>query len=315
MAPIDSLDKHILQELMQNSRMSITFLAKKVHASREVVTYRLAKLKKEGVIMDFIAEVNIAQLGFMSAAIFINIQGRRQKEFKEFLAKATYVSWVAELSGIWSFGFSIIGRTNEELDNIFLAMYNKFKEDIIDHRFTLQKKSMFFYEKYVNRLPEMSHKKQTKPCSIDKKDKIILQELSKNSRVDVVTLAEKTALTGPAVAQRVKKLELHNYINKYSLFVDVSKLGLFQYSIFIVNKNIDEKEKLLGYLRQDMNVCFIAQYIGDPFLEFGVFVKDPYMLRERLHEIEQHFPNNRVIEVSLFQKEFVSVGLPDCVFE
>jgi hypothetical protein len=39
------------------------------------------------------------------------------------------------------------------------------------------------------------------------------------------------------------------------------------------------------------------------------------MLRERLHEIEQHFPNNRVIEVSLFQKEFVSVGLPDCVFE
>ncbi len=315
MVAIDQLDKHIIQELMQNSRMSITYLAKKVRASREVVTYRLAKLTKQGVILDFITEVDIAKLGFMSAAVFINIQVKRQKEFKEFLAQSTYVSWVAELSGIWSFGFSIIGRTNEELDSIFLTIYNKFKEDIIDHRFTLQKKSMFFYEKYVNSLSGVSHKKITKPHNFDKKDKIILQELSKNARIDVVALAKKTVLTAPAVAQRIKKLELHNYIEKYSLFIDVSKLGLFQYSVFIVNKNREEKEKLLGYLRQDMNVCFIAQYIGDPFLEFGIFVKDPYLLRDKLQNIEQHFPHNRVIEVSLFQKEFVSVGLPDCVFE
>jgi hypothetical protein len=50
-------------------------------------------------------------------------------------------------------------------------------------------------------------------------------------------------------------------------------------------------------------------------MEFGLFVKDPYELRERLQEIEEIFPNNRVIEVSLFQKEFVSVGPPSCVFE
>jgi len=293
----------------------MTHLAKKLKVSREVATYRLNRLKKERVILDFVTEINITQLGFISAAVFINIQAKRQKEFVEFLTASTFVSWVAELSGIWSFGFSIIGKTNEELDNRFLEIYNTFKEDIIDHRFTSQKKSLFFYEKYFNSLPEYKKNVIRKKDVIDEKDKSILQKLSQNSRIDIVELSKIVSLTAPAITQRIKKLEAQKYIEKYSIFVDVTKLGLFQYSIFVVNKNIDEKEKLVGYLSQDMNISFIAQYIGDPFLEFGLFVKDPYQLREKLQQIEEKFPHNRVIEVSLFQKEFVSVGLPECVFE
>ncbi|MFA6888469.1 MAG: AsnC family transcriptional regulator [Candidatus Woesearchaeota archaeon] len=312
---MDTVDKNLLQELIRNSRISMTHLAKKLKVSREVATYRLNRLKKERVILDFVTEINITQLGFISAAVFINIQAKRQKEFVEFLTASTFVSWVAELSGIWSFGFSIIGKTNEELDNRFLEIYNTFKEDIIDHRFTSQKKSLFFYEKYFNSLPEYKKNVIRKKDVIDEKDKSILQKLSQNSRIDIVELSKIVSLTAPAITQRIKKLEAQKYIEKYSIFVDVTKLGLFQYSIFVVNKNIDEKEKLVGYLSQDMNISFIAQYIGDPFLEFGLFVKDPYQLREKLQQIEEKFPHNRVIEVSLFQKEFVSVGLPECVFE
>ena len=117
------------------------------------------------------------------------------------------------------------------------------------------------------------------------------------------------------MAQRIKHLEVSGYIEKYSLFVDVQQLGLFQYSIFVVNKNIDEKQKMIKYLQQHKNVSFVAEYVGDLFIEFGLFVKDPYELREKLQGIEETFPNNRVIEISLFQKEFVSVGPPSCVFE
>mgnify|MGYP007051341022 len=81
---------------------------------------------------------------------------------------------------------------------------------------------------------------------------------------------------------RIKKLEKSGHIEKHSIFVDVSKLGLFQYSIFAINKNIDEKEKLMNYLIQNKNISFIAEYVGDPFVEYGLFVKDPYELRERL---------------------------------
>ena len=133
--------------------------------------------------------------------------------------------------------------------------------------------------------------------------------------MDSVALSTKVSLTAPAVAQRMRHLETSRHIVKYSIFVDVSKLGLFQYSIFIINKNIDEKQKLIHYLQEHQQVSFIAQYVGDPFIEFGLFVNDPYKLRDSLQEIEEAFPENRIMEISLFQKEFVSVGSPSCVFE
>ena len=312
---MDKKDKDIIRILMQHSRTPITQLAKKIKVSREVATYRLNRLKKEGIILEFVTEINVQKMGFISAAVFVNVKATRQKEFKEFLAETSFVSWVAELSGVWSFGFSIIGKTNEELDQKFSTIYHTFKDTILDHRFLLHKKSTFFYQKYFGDTPTPTPKKSFTLYTLDKKDKIILQELTKNSRIDSVALSTKVSLTAPAVAQRIKQLEASGHIENYSIFVDVQKLGLFQYSIFVINKNIDEKQKLINYLKYHKNVSFLAEYVGDPFIEFGLFVKDPYELRERLQEIEETFPNNRVIEISLFQKEFVSVGPPLCVFE
>ncbi|MBI2548626.1 winged helix-turn-helix transcriptional regulator [Candidatus Woesearchaeota archaeon] len=312
---MDKIDTYLLRILMQDSRIPLTQLAKKLKVSREVATYRLNRLKKEGIILDFVTEINREKLGFVGAAVFVNVKATHQKRFKQFLAETPFVSWVAELSGVWSFGLSITAKTNAELDERFLQIYNTFKDAIIDHRFTLHRRSLFFYEKYFGASPKQRSNKQYKGYSIDNKDKIILKELAKNSRIGSVALSQKISLTAPAITKRMKQLEASGHIENYSLFVDISKLGLFQYSIFIINKNIDEKQKLINYLTQHTHVSFLAEYVGDPFLEFGLFVKDPYQLREKLQEIEENFPNNRVIEVSLFQKEFVSVGPPLCVFE
>lgn len=311
---MNKLNQKIILELMKNSRTPVTTLAKKLKASREVITYRINKLKKDKVILNFVTEINIAKLGYVGAAVFVNVKTKKEKEFKQFLEKADFVSWVAELSGVWSFGLSIYGRSNEEIDQKFLLIYNRFKEDIIDHRITMHRRSLFYYEKYLENKAITISKKRERDYSLDQKDKTILQELTKNSRVDCVKLSQKVKLTAPAVSKRIKELEKSNFIEKYSLFIDVSKLGLLQYSIFIINKNINDKEKLLAYLKEHPKVSFIAEYVGDPFLEFGIVVKDPYALRPKLQEIEESFPDNRIIEVSLFQKEIVSVGPPECVF-
>lgn len=313
---MDKLDTKIMLRLMGNSRMPLTTLAKQLRASREVLTYRISKLKKEKVIIDFVTEIDIGKLGYVGAAVFVKLKANKAKEFKDFLNKCGFVSWVAELSGVWNFGLSVYGRSNEELDEKFQVIYNKFKEDIVDHRFTLHRNSRFFYEKYFSSIPEAERvKKISISHRIDKTDKTILRELAKNSRIDCVELSKRVSITAPAVSKRIRQLERCGYIKKYSIFVDLSKLGLFQYSVFIINKNINAKKQLLSHLSQHPNISFIAEYVGDPFLEFGAIVKDPYDLRLILQQIEESFPDNRIMEVSLFQKEFVSVGPPSCVFE
>lgn len=312
---MDALDRKILIELCKNSRLPITLLASRVRASREVVTYRIANLKKNRIILDFVSEIDTSKMNFLSAALFINIKAKREKEFEEFIKKCDFTSWSGEFSGVWRFGVDIYGSSNEEIHEGFRKIYSLFKEDIIDHRLTLYKQKYFFYNKYLGEKELPEEKKTERKYILDQKDKIILKEVARNSRIGLVELADKLSLTLPAISQRIKNLKASGYINKYSIFLDVAKLGLFQYSIFIINKNIEDKLKLLNYLSRHPNVSFIAEYIGDPFLEFGLFVKDPYELRGILQQIEESFPDNRINEVFLVQKEFLSVGPPECVFK
>ncbi len=311
---MDNLDFRLLSALMNNSRTPISRLAKKLGVSREVLTYRLDKLKNDGIILDFITEIDFKKLGFVGAAVFINIRANKQNEFESFLANADFVSWVARLSGIWSFGFSIFGHSTEELDLRFREIFNSFKEDIFDYRFILHKKSTFFYERYFGNSVVNNSDESLLNYIPDDKDKLILQFLSKNSRIESVFLANEIGLTAPAVANRIKKLERSGFIKKYSIFVDISKLGLFQYSVFLENKNFSENKSLINYLTQHDSISFVAEYWGNLFVEFGVFVDDPYLLRGILQDVEESFSEIRVVEVSMFQKEFVSVGLPSCVF-
>ena len=62
-------------------------------------------------------------------------------------------------------------------------------------------------------------------------------------------------------------------------------------------------------------VSILIDYIGDPFIEFGLFVDNPYDAREYLQEIKNAFPDNEIIDFFLTQEDFISYGVPACVFE
>lgn len=311
---MDALDKKILIELMKNSRTALTQLAKKVHASREVVNYRIANMLKDGTILKFVTEINTQLLGFNASAAFVNIKAKKEKEFKDFIRTCEFTSWSGSFSGVWRFGMDIYGRDAAEIDHNFNIVFKTFKNDILSHRLALYKKTYFMHEKYLDPDALTRTVKASYQRKIDEKDKRILGALSNNARIDIVQLAKLVAMSAPAVAKRVRQLQASGVIIRYSLFLDVSKLGLFQYSIFITNNNVEEKERLIKYLIAHKSVVFIAEYIGDPFLEFGVIVKDPYKLRSILQEIEESFPDNRLQDVFLIQNEFLSIGPPKCVF-
>ncbi|MGV8087128.1 MAG: Lrp/AsnC family transcriptional regulator, partial [Candidatus Woesearchaeota archaeon] len=117
---MDVLDKKILVELMQDSRSSITLLAKKVRSSREVVNYRIKKLEEQKIILEFITEINIEKLGFNMASLFLSIKSHREEEFKKFIKSCNYVAWSSVFSGTWNLGIGIYGRTTEEIHERFV---------------------------------------------------------------------------------------------------------------------------------------------------------------------------------------------------
>lgn len=310
---LDATDIKILRAMMNDSRMPITKLAKAARASREVVTYRIKRLEKKGIIKDYVTEIDTEKLGYVGAAVFVALKAEREEEFRRYLESNKNICWVGEQFGIWDFGMSILGRTNQEVDYHFAEMYDKFKDMIIDHRLTMHKRNHYFYEKLFQTKVSMKEKKFIIFVA-DDNDRKILKELALNSREDYVELVKKVPLSAQAIKNRIRRLEQCGYIKRYSLFLDFSKLGVYQYSIFITNKNLDQRKKLVAYLSNHPEVCFICEYIGDQFLEFGIFVDNPYELRKKIQVIEEAFPDNRIIEVSL-QKELVSTAPARIVFE
>lgn len=315
MSALDKLDKRVLQELVHDSRIPLTTLAKLTLSSRERITYRLNRLQNIGVIRQFVTELDIKKMGFITASVFLTIRTKREKEFTEFIQRCPFISWTGMFSGKWNYGMDLYARTNEELDARFKDILGTFKEDIIDHRLSIYRKNSFYYEKYFGKKTGRYTTQPIHKYSLDTKDKFILKELAKNSRIDAVHIAQEIKLSAPAVASRIKHLHDAGFIKKYTLFLDLSKLMLYQYSIFIENDTFEEKNKLTKYLQEHPQVNFVMEYLGEPFLEFGIFTLDPYELRSILQTIEESHPHNRIKETFLIQKEFLSVGPPECVFE
>jgi len=310
---MDNLDKKILRELIRNSRIPITLLARKLMASREVVDYRIKKLKDDKIILDFTTEFDFKKLGYIGAAVFVQIKSKSEENFKNYLETLNNISWFSKLTGIWSFGFSILARNEEELNKSFLEIFKKFELDIIDYRFLIHNQNYFLSEKIFGGEIEENIKNKEEKTILDKKDKQILKELIKNSRTTPVEISNKLKITAQAISNRIKILNRKLNI-KYSVLINFEKINLYLYSVFIKNKNLAQKNKLINFLKNHPQVNFIVEYLGDEMIEFGIFVENPYLIRKYLKEIEEEFPESRLVEISLFQQDIKSIKPPECLF-
>ena len=311
---IDKIDKKLLLKLTENSRTPISTIAKQLKISRDVANYRIKQLVAKGIIRDFITEIDTKKMGFTSALLFISIKAEKETEFISDINKLNFVSWAGTHLGLWSLGLAIYGKTNEEIEEKFQTIFQKYKDQIIDHRFELYKETQFFTEKYFGQFTK-ERKISNKKYKLDKYDKTILKILSKNSRITSVEISKEIPLTAAAIAQRISKLEKNNYIIKYSIYINIFKMDLYLFIFFIKNRKIENRKKLYSYLKKNPKVTMLVSYIGDPFIEFSLFAKDPYEIRKTLQEIKETFPENEITDFFLTQEDFISYGAPKCIFD
>lgn len=312
---MDKIDEKILLALIKNARQTTTQIAKQVRVSRDVVRYRMAQLEKQGIIRDYVTNIDTEKLGHISALLFVSIKAEAEKEFIDYINRLDHISWAGTQMGFWSLGMAIYGKNTHEVNERFQSLLTKYQNDITNHKFAFYKSTQFFIEKYFGAKRVAEIKKTPQQYKVDKYDLIILSLLAKNARMSAVELATKVPLTPVAIAQRISKLEKSHYIMGYSIYVNVFKMGLFLFIFFIQNRKLEQRKKLFRYLQEHQRVSLLLDYVGDPFIEFGVFVKNPYETRAVLQEIKGVFPDNKVTDFFLSQEDFISFGAPPCVFE
>lgn len=96
----DDLDKRIIEELIQDGRISYVDLAEKVGISRVSVKDRINNLKEDGVIEKFTAIVNSEKFGKRVSAFFeVDVEPKKLEEVAQNLADNPTVASIYQMTG------------------------------------------------------------------------------------------------------------------------------------------------------------------------------------------------------------------------
>lgn len=116
---------------------------------------------------------------------------------------------------------------------------------------------------------------------LDEKDFMLIEELSKNSKLSEQKLARKTSIPMTTVHNRLRKLRELGVIKEYTIRLDYVKLGrpLVAYVLVKAMPGASQQE-LLGQIAKIPNVCEVAMITGEFDLIFKARVKSMKELNE-----------------------------------
>lgn len=129
---------------------------------------------------------------------------------------------------------------------------------------------------------------------IDSKDKILLDELQKNSRESLTNLAKKVKLSIDSTNKRIKRLHETGVISQFSIFIDSRKLGydlIANVQIKLNNISEEELNKFIYHLKAHNNVIDIITLLGDYDVTAVIIAENASEFEEISRTIRQKFRN------------------------
>ena len=297
---LDLKDRKILFELDLNSRQSYAAIAKKVGLSKQVVKFRVERLRERGVIKKFITLWNISKLGYSQYNIYLRfkrISPEKEEALIAFCIKSPRVNWLVSTSGRWDLVIATHFKTIEEFYT-FLQQEIIFKyADIIHGRGIMVMSNLYHFRRH--HLVEKKREKielayAVKPAELsplDKVDRGIIQRLAFNSRASLVALAKELGVSSELVKIRIKKLVENKLIQSFWLTLDYQKIGLEMYKNIVSFRHLTAKRKkdLIGFCALKPNVIYAIEGIGIGDFHIDIEVKSPEERDRFLSELRKNF--------------------------
>ena len=319
---MDKVDKKILKELLENSKLPLSQIGKRVRLSRENVYYRIQNWIKQGIIRDFVASIDYESLGFQQFVVFIEfdkIDKEKESQIIEYLKKEKSVSWIGVLSGNWSLTFDIFAKTNVELNEFIGKLFNSFEINIGDYIILSLQESNYFFNKIIDESVSISNTKSKGNTKVDAVDLKILKKLNEDAKISYVDLSHDLNLSPNAIKKRIQNLEKNKVILGYSISINHKHFGLewqgLQIKLRRPAKELEDKFK--SYLKVNKKVIFYYHYNKSGIYDFdiGIIVGNSSELRDFINQLRKDFYDEIKISNSfLVLEEVSSHNLPKVIF-
>lgn len=274
---LDVKDRKILYELDRDARVSFSEIAKKIRLSKNSVINRIKDLEKEQIILGYNTLINVNQLGYATYDVYLKFQDttpEKEKEIIDLAIKNKNVWLVSKVEGEVNLSLLISTKTPEEFYNIWDKIYREIKKNVELIRIAILLEYHHFTREYLldkdtsGRSLVAIGKKEY--IEIDEIDVKLLKILSDNARISLIDLAEKLKMTSKSIRERMRKLESKKIILGYKVNLNFQKLGYDYYKLLISLNDLDIRDRMYSWIRNNPNVVYFDKFVNGADFEFDV---------------------------------------------
>lgn len=312
---LDIKDRKILYCLFINSRLSINAIAKLTDLSRDIVSYRIDKLKEDGILLLLTTLTNIWNIEHYRYHIAIKLKSMTQEEEKEIrkkLLKNQYVTWLARAQGRYDWGIGITAPSKQQaywvLNNVVSLFRNNFNsytifesldEKYLEPNYLLDKEtsSKIKHEalkirdrsSYMKELINNNH--IDKNFKLDAKDLRILKKIEIDCRKPVSKISEELGIPASTIHNRIRKLVQNKVIKSFFPVISEMKIGLTRCWVLLQTAISDHtKEKRIErFIESHPYIVYRTKLIGDWNLYLEITYKNIEHFREIMQEVKEFF--------------------------
>lgn len=133
---LDETDQKILKILATNARIPIINLAEKTHLTRDIINYRLKKLKQENIIIQYRCYLNLQNLNINHYKIIFrtkNLNQEAENQIKQYIQQHKKATQFLKLIGSWDLEIEFETEKEDELYKILTNIRKKFSNVIRDY--------------------------------------------------------------------------------------------------------------------------------------------------------------------------------------
>lgn len=293
---LNQKDKMILSLLDQNSRASVSELAKTLKLSKDGLNYRLKKLQKENIITRYFAEVDISKMGLIAGKVtlqFQNVDKEKEDEIFNFLKNQPKIGWVVFCSGRWDCVFVFYVKDNyeiQELINDIIEKYGKYilaKEVLLIPEYYIISRGWLLNssKRAISKIGEKTN------LQVDELDLKIIKILTKNCRKPIIEIAGELDKSSSLIITRIKNLEKKKIIQNYYIGLNLEKIGkeFCKSFVYLYNYTRVEYEKLVKYCLNHPNITALTNIIGAWGLELEMEVNNFDEFYKIMNQIKNKF--------------------------
>ncbi len=293
---MDEKDRLILFELLQDSRQSLSKIARAVKLPQQTVSYRIKRLEEEKVIKKYTININYPKLGYSRHSLYLDLKSIDAQEVNNYLKHLTDIREVSccymlhDISE-WKVYVSVWTKTIERYDEIQTKIITKFKKHIKNYLSFQSVKSYSYFARILNTKSKAKTdiKENVMNTSLTDFEWKLLDKLRSDSKISVVELAKQLKSTPRIIMTKIKNLKENNIIERFYPIIDVSKLGLKEYT-FISRIDLSHSKKLenfIEYAKSDPRFAIIIKAVGYVNLYYAFYVKNNSELNEITSKVDK----------------------------